>query len=156
MLHKLEPINGLSISSYTKRPLVEKTKQQLTRLTMRMHSIFQKAHSIELAKVSKTTQHLQYEIFHLVGEINISNSAIMKRELLNIASNHKSILLDFTNLTFIDSSGIATLIESFNITDASGLKMAIVGAKDLPLRMLKLTQLDKVFTLFDSIQDVKI
>ncbi|MFB0980347.1 MAG: STAS domain-containing protein [Alteromonadaceae bacterium] len=103
--------------------------QQLARLTMRMHSVFQKAHSIGLAKVLKTTQHVQYENFHSVGEINTSNSAIMKRELLNTVSHHKSILLDFTNLTYIDSSGIATLIESFNITDTFGLKLTIVGAK---------------------------
>jgi anti-sigma B factor antagonist len=156
MLQKLESINGISILCDTKVALVEKSIQLLTRLTMRMLSIFYKANSNELAKIPENTQHLQYEVFHLVGEININNSALMKSELLKIIDNQKSILLDFTKLKFIDSSGIATLIESFNITADSGLKLAIVGANNLPLKMLELTQLDKVFTLFDSIQDVKI
>jgi len=155
MLQQLKPINGVSISNYTEVALIEKSLQLFSRITFRMLSIFHKANSIEFAKATNNTQHLQYEIFHLVGEININNSALMKRDLLNVISNQKSILLDFTKLNYIDSSGIATLIESLNITTASGLKLAIVGANNLPMKMLELTQLDKVFTLFDSIQDVK-
>ena len=75
---------------------------------------------------------------------------------MNALVNEKSIILDFTQLNFIDSSGIATLVESLNITHASGLKLAIVGARNLPLKMLELTKLDKVFTLFNSIGDIKI
>ncbi|MFT5294734.1 MAG: anti-sigma B factor antagonist [Colwellia sp.] len=156
MLNKLEPINGISIYSYTRVALVEKILQLLTRLSINLLSFFYKGNSIELTEVSDNTQHLQYEIIHLVGEININNSALMKRELLKVISQQKSIILDFTKLNFIDSSGIATLIESFNITTASDLKLAIVGANDLPLKMLELTQLDKVFTLFDAIQDIKV
>ena len=156
MLDKLEPMNGISILCDTKVALVEKSIQLLTRLTMSMLTIFDKANLNELVKEPEKTQYFEYEVFHLVGEININNSALMKSELLKIIDNQKSILLDFTKLNFIDSSGIATLIESFNITADSGLKLAIVGANNLPLKMLELTQLDKVFTLFDSIQDVKI
>ena len=156
MIHKLETINGISISGFTKMALIEKASQQLSHLTTRILSIFYKSDSCELSTISSNTQHLQYEVFHLEGEVNINNSALMKKELLSILVKQKSIILDFTKLNFIDSSGIATLIESFNITADSGLKLAIVGANNLPLKMLELTQLDKVFTLFDSIQDVKI
>jgi anti-sigma B factor antagonist len=156
MLDKLEPINGVSIYCYTRVALAEKVLQLLTRLSISVLSFFYKGNSIELTEVSGNTQHLQYEIIHLVGEININNSALMKRELLKVISHQKSILLDFTNLNFIDSSGIATLIESFNITTTSDLKLAIIGANDLPLKMLELTKLDKVFPLFDSIQDVNL
>jgi anti-sigma B factor antagonist len=156
MLNKLEPINVLSIYNYTKVALVEKTLQLLTRLSINVLPFVYKGNSMALTEVSDNTQHLQYEIIHLVGEINFKNSAVMKKQLLEVISDQKSVLLDFTKLNFIDSSGIATLIETFNITAASGLKLSIVGAKNLPLKMLELTQLNKVFTLFDSIQDVKI
>lgn len=156
MLHKLETANGISISYFSKMPLIEKAFQHLARLTIGVLSVFDKQSSRELTKISSNTQHLQYEVFHLVGEVNINNSALMKKELLNTLTNHKSIILDFTKLDYIDSSGIATLIESLNITNTSGLKLAIVGAKNLPLRMLELTKLDKVFTLFNSIQDIKL
>jgi anti-sigma B factor antagonist len=147
MLHKLEAANGAPISYDTKPGLIEKTLQKMSRLPIKIFSIFYKANSKKIAKVSDNTHHLQYEIYHLVGEININNAALMKRELLKIVSNHKSILLDFSKLNFIDSSGIAIIIESFNLTDMSGLKLTIVGAKELPLKMLELTQLDKVFNL---------
>lgn len=156
MLHKLTTVNGISIPCFSKIALVEQTLQQFTRLTLGVLSIFHKKNSSELSKVSHKIQYLQYEVFHLVGDVNINNSALMKKELLNALVNEKSIILDFTQLDFIDSSGIATLVESLNITHASGLKLAIVGARNLPLKMLELTKLDKVFTLFNSIGDIKI
>ncbi len=88
--------------------------------------------------------------------MNISNSTLVKKELLKIILNKKSILLDFTKLNFIDSSGIATLVESFHKANALGLKFVIVGANNLPLKMLELSQLDKVFKLFNAIHDVKL
>ena len=91
MLEKLEPINRISIYNYTRVALVEKTLQLLTRLSINVLSFFYKGNSIELTEVSDNTQHLQYEIIHLVGEININNSALMKRELLKVIS-HKSRL----------------------------------------------------------------
>ena len=156
MVHKLETVNGFSIVYLSKSSLIDKTFHQLARLTMAIFSIFKKDNSSELSKISSNTQHLQYEVFHLVGEVTFNNSALMKKELLKILDNQKSVILDFTKLDFIDSSGIATIIESLNIIRASGLKLAIVGARNLPLKMLELTKLDKVFTLFNSIQDIKI
>jgi len=156
MLQKLETANGISMYCLSKMTLIENISQQLTRLTIGILSIFDGNNSIVSAKVSRNTQHLEYEVFHLVGEVNIHNSAYMKQELLDTLLKQKSIIVDFTKLDFIDSSGIATLIESLSIIHASGLKLAIVGANNLPLKMLELTKLDKVFTLFNSIQDIKI
>ena len=156
MLHKLQTVNGISIPCHSKTPLIDKIINQLARLIMEIFSRFKKNNSSELSKISNNTQHLQYEVYHLVGEVNIKNSALMKKELLKILGSQKSVILDFTKLDFIDSSGIATLIESLNITHASGLKLAIVGARNLPLKMLELTKLDKVFTLFNSLHDIKI
>ncbi len=156
MLHKLETVNGISIPYFSKMHLIEKAFQHLARLTIGVLSIFDKKSSIDSTTILSNTQHLQYEVFHLVGEVNINNSALMKKELLDTLTNHKSIILDFTKLDYIDSSGIAALIESLDFTHASGLKLAIVGAANLPLRMLELTKLDKVFRLFNSIQDIKL
>ena len=102
----------------------------------------------------KASQHLQFEILHFDGDVNMSNSTTLKKQLFKIVSNNKSILLDMTKLNFIDSSGIATLIEGFHKAQSSGLKFVIVGASNLPLKMLELSKLDQVFTLVNSIQDI--
>jgi len=156
MFHKLETVNGISTSYFSKMYLIEKTFQHFVRLIIGILSIFDKNSSVDSTTISSNTQHLQYEVFHFVGEVNINNSALMKKELLNSLTNQKSIILDFTKLDYIDSSGIASLIESLNFSHVSGLKLVIVGATSLPLRMLELTKLDKVFTLFNSIQDIKL
>ena len=62
MLEKLEPINGVSIYGTARVALVEKTIQLLTRLSIRMLSLFYKGNSTKLSEVAGNTQHLQYEI----------------------------------------------------------------------------------------------
>ncbi|NQZ79988.1 MAG: STAS domain-containing protein [Colwellia sp.] len=155
MQYKLESINSASIYSSTRIVIIEDVLQQLTRITKTIKSVFHKDSSSESTKLSNPSQHLQYEIFRFDGEVNMSNSITLKKQLFNIISNKKSILLDMTKLNFIDSSGIATLIEGLHKAQSSGLKFVIVGASNLPLKMLELSQLDKVFTLFNSIQEVK-
>ena len=72
MQYKLEPVNGASISCDTGIVLIEKALQQLTRLTNAMLSIFYKTHSTELVTVANHTQHLQFEVLHLQGDVNLS------------------------------------------------------------------------------------
>ena len=156
MQYKLESINGASIYSYTRIAIIEDVLQQLTRLIKTIRSVFNKTSTSESTKLSNHSQHLQYQILRFDGEVNMSNSTILKQQLFTIISNKQSILLDMTKLNFIDSSGIATLIEGLHKAQSSGLRFVIVGASNLPLKMLELSQLDKVFTLFNSIQDVKL
>ena len=155
MQYNLEPVNGISIFSYTKVTFIEDVLLQLTPLIKTIRSALHKNSSDKLTKTSNASQHLQYEVLHFDGEVNMSNSTTLKKQIFNIISDKKSILLDMTKLNFIDSSGIATLIEGLHKAQSLGLKFVIVGASNLPLKMLELSQLDKVFTLFSSIQEVK-
>jgi len=151
MQYKLESANGTATFCYSIKELFEDAALQVTRLTKSILSVF---HNNESNSLVTASEHLQYEVLHFDGEVNISNSILMKEKLFKSINNSKSILLDMTKLNFIDSSGIATLIEGFHKAQSSGLKFVIVGASNLPLKMLELSKLDQVFTLVNSIQDI--
>jgi anti-sigma B factor antagonist len=153
MYYKLTAINDISFSLCRKIHFIE---EQLLHIFHLATTYICKSRSTQVHNTASCTQHLQYEIMYLDGEINMSNSTRMKKEILKIISNKKSILLDFTKLHFIDSSGIATLIETLHKANALGLNFVIVGANNLPLKMLELSQLDNVFKLFNSIHEVKL
>ena len=102
-----------------------------------------------------TSEHLHYRVLHLRGEVDLNNSTRLRDEVLSILESGRSLLVDFTALTYIDSSGIATLVEGLNISRGRDLEFAIVGASGSPLQVLQLTRLDQVFPLVTALDDIK-
>ncbi|PCJ46428.1 MAG: anti-anti-sigma factor [Gammaproteobacteria bacterium] len=100
------------------------------------------------------SEHLHYKLLHLTGEVDLSNSSEVRTCLLDILNNGHSVVVNFSDLDYIDSSGIATLVEGLNIAKKSNLELLIVAANGAPKQVLELTRLDQVFTLIDSIDEI--
>ncbi len=92
----------------------------------------------------------RFKVVKLSGEVDLHNSRDVKKLLLGHLEELAHILVDFTELEYIDSSGMATLVEAFNLSKTKKLDFHIVGAKDAPLQVLKLTRLDSIFSLLES------
>jgi anti-sigma B factor antagonist len=101
------------------------------------------------------SEHLHYKLLHLTGEVDLSNSPEVRKCLLDILNAGQSVIVDFSGLDYIDSSGIATLVEGLNIAKKSNLKLMIACANGAPKQVLELTRLDQVFTLVGSIDEIK-
>jgi len=101
------------------------------------------------------TDHLHYKLLHLTGEVDLSNSSEVRTCLLNILKKGHSVIVDFSELQYIDSSGMATLVEGLNIANKSDLTLVIAAAKGAPKQVLELTRLNQVFTMVDSVADIK-
>ena len=101
------------------------------------------------------SEHLHYKVLHLTGEIDLSNSSEVRRCLLDIINQGNSVVVDFSDLTYIDSSGMATLVEGLNMAKKKALSLMIASANGAPLQVLELTRLNQVFSLVDSVSDVK-
>lgn len=92
----------------------------------------------------------RFTVVKLSGEVDLHNSRDVKKLLLNHLEQLAHILVDFSELDYIDSSGMATLVEAFNLSKSKQLDFHIVGAKDAPLQVLKLTRLDSIFSLIET------
>lgn len=103
--------------------------------------------------VQKT--HLHYQLLALTGEVDLHNSPQVRKQLLAIIKSASSVIVDFSDLTYIDSSGIATLVEAFNLAKNEQLTLTIIGAKGAPLQVLELTHLNKVFPMLNSLDEIK-
>lgn len=95
-----------------------------------------------------------YKVIKLIGEVDLHNSREVKRTLLDHLDDAIHIVVDFSELGYIDSSGMATLVEAFNTAKSKELEFHIVGAKDAPLQVLQLTRLDSVFSMAETIEQV--
>lgn len=101
------------------------------------------------------SDHLHYKVLHLTGEVDLSNSSKVRRCLLDILDNGLSVIVDFSALTYIDSSGMATLVEGLNTANKKNLTLTIVEANGAPLQVLELTRLNQVFKIVGSLEDIK-
>jgi len=101
------------------------------------------------------TKHLHYEVLALTGEVDLHNSPQVRKQLLATLKKGRSVLVDFSELSYIDSSGIATLVEAFNYAKNNELTLTIIAATAAPLQVLELTNLNKVFLMVNSLDDIR-
>jgi anti-sigma B factor antagonist len=64
-----------------------------------------------------------------------------------VAEGAKKLVLDVSQVTFADSSGLGMLVQSFGIADRSGCKLRIAGANEKLRSMLHVTRMDSVLSL---------
>ncbi|MFZ9737770.1 MAG: sugar transferase [Prochlorotrichaceae cyanobacterium] len=70
------------------------------------------------------------------------------QELFQVnAGQVQLLLLDFTNTTFMDSSGIGALVNCRKLTEAEGAKLRLINVPTQVRMVLSLTNLDEVFDI---------
>lgn len=87
------------------------------------------------------------------GELNLKVSAEMRKTLLDSVAQRRDVLVDLSSVRWIDSSGMANLVEAFQRARQSGLGFALVGAHESVVQTLTMANLDKVFNMVDSVAD---
>lgn len=62
----------------------------------------------------------------------------------------KHILIDFQDVTFMDSSGLGALVLALKTARSSKVKMSICAINDQVKMLFELTSMDRVFELHES------
>jgi anti-sigma B factor antagonist len=88
-------------------------------------------------------------ILALEGDIDLHRSPEVKETLEPlIAEKIPRILLDFSKVSYIDSSGLATMIETLQRVQNYGGKFAMFGLRDSVRTVFEIARLDQIFPLF--------
>lgn len=88
-----------------------------------------------------------YSIVLLTGDVDLSCSPEARKAILaSLAQGHPT-LVDLSAVTYIDSSGIASLVEGFQTAKKNGLRFGLIGVSDAAMSVLELARLDKVFPI---------
>ena len=90
-------------------------------------------------------------IFELNGEVDLETSPQLRQALLEKVNEGKSVVVGMADVAYIDSSGIASLVEAYQTGRRSNSGFALAAVSDSALRVLQLARLDKVFTIHDTI-----
>lgn len=93
----------------------------------------------------------RFDVLELNGEIDLHFSPQLREHILASLKNGQALLIDMANVSYIDSSGIASLVEGFQTAKSSNLHYGLLSISDPALQVLTLTRLDQVFSLYDDI-----
>ncbi|HVJ43533.1 MAG TPA: STAS domain-containing protein [Dongiaceae bacterium] len=88
-----------------------------------------------------------YIVIALDGEIDLETAPAVRKALLENLKKGRNLLIDLAKVSYIDSSGIASLVEGLQVARKQGNDLALVSVSQRAHRVLELARLDKVFTL---------
>jgi anti-sigma B factor antagonist len=86
------------------------------------------------------------KIVNLNGRVNFDSSPALRYCLLAMLQGLQSVVVDLTRVSYIDSSGIATLIEGLKIAHNRQIRFCLNGLEG---RLLHLFEVTGVLALFE-------
>jgi anti-sigma B factor antagonist len=89
----------------------------------------------------------------LEGDIDLEGSPAARKVLLEAVALGQPVYVDLSGVSYIDSSGIASLVEALQRARHGGTGFALASVSDSARRVLELARLDRVFTIHASLDD---
>ncbi|HZL38180.1 MAG TPA: anti-sigma factor antagonist [Tepidisphaeraceae bacterium] len=86
------------------------------------------------------------------GEVDLHNSPELRTEILDLIEKHspKRLVLNLTEVPYMDSSAFAVLVESLRRLRAVGGKVCLVGLQPRVRGLLEISRLQTIFTVAES------
>lgn len=81
------------------------------------------------------------------------SSPIARKVLLDLVKTGASVAVDLAAVTYMDSSGVATLVEALQNAKKLGQGFVLAAPTGSVLGVIKLARLDKVFRIVGSIAE---
>ena len=91
------------------------------------------------------------DIFVLEGEIDLHYAPVLRSLLQGkVAARNAALVLDLSGVSFIDSSGLAAMIEYFRDASEYGGVLCLAGMNETLVTIFEIVRLDKVIPIFGS------
>ena len=71
----------------------------------------------------------------------------------SIVNGVDTILVDFSNVTFMDSSGLGALVKAFKTLQAADVRLFLCSINEQIEMLFELTSMDDYFTIFSDRQE---
>lgn len=85
------------------------------------------------------------------GEIDLHNSPQLRKTLQDLTKeNQPNLLIDLESVSYMDSSGLATLVEVFQSIQKQGKKLALSSPVDTVKNIFTITRLDEIFSIYPT------
>ncbi|MEH2348275.1 MAG: STAS domain-containing protein [Nostoc sp.] len=93
----------------------------------------------------------QVKVIKLNGNLNATTSQEFRQNITDILEGGaRIVLVDFKDVTFMDSSGLGALVLAFKTLRAADTKLVLCSINEQVRILFELTNMDKVFEIFPN------
>jgi len=90
-------------------------------------------------------------VLELAGDIDLHRSVELRECLLEIMQKKpKTLVINLSQVGFMDSSGLATLVEAMQLSRRYGGGIKLVGVQQRVRSILEISRLDSIFPMFEN------
>ena len=86
-------------------------------------------------------------IVYASGAIDLSNSHELRKTILAALKTDQKVIVDLSAVSYIDSSGIASLVEGLQFSKSHNKEFSLTNPSTQVKAIMELARLDKVFTI---------
>src|SRR5688500_3660576 len=108
--------------------------------------------------VFKCVKQIRWEgtaaIVELAGEVDMHHTpAVHKALLATCEKKPQQLVIDMTDVSYLDSSGIGVLVEVFRRVNAYGGRFKLCGVAQRVRSVFEITRLDKFFKMYPTVAE---
>ena len=90
-------------------------------------------------------------VVHLKGEVDLNVSPTLRTELSDLTATKASVIvIEMSNVPYIDSSGVATLVECLQRVSRYKGSLRLCNLTNRARGVFEISRLDTVFSIFDT------
>jgi anti-sigma B factor antagonist len=88
----------------------------------------------------------------VTGRLVIESSPGFRASLMKAIgkATNAVLVIDLSALSYLDTSGVATLLEAARIASAQGVRLRVIGLSGEPSMLAQITELDAIFRAYGS------
>ena len=103
------------------------------------------ANSVPAPKLDSTVESTRSEtIVHCTGRITSDTRESLKTTVKPLISESKTVVLDLTNVSFIDSSGLGTIVGLYVSAKAANCELRLINLNQRLKELFSITRLGEV------------
>src|ERR1700674_1180730 len=97
-------------------------------------------------------RHDKVTIFDLTGDIDFANSRELRQSVLHEIRENRPlrVVVNLSKVRYIDSSGVASLVEGLKASRDLGLRFILFGLSPSARGVLQLSRLLRIFEVYDN------
>ncbi|GJM17793.1 MAG: putative anti-sigma factor antagonist [Phycisphaeraceae bacterium] len=86
------------------------------------------------------------------GDVDMSRSPVLRQSLRDVQGGSPArVVVNLSDVDYMDSSGLATLVEAMRAAKGANTKMILCGMNDKVRAIFEIARLHHFFTIVDSV-----
>ncbi|HEY9476300.1 MAG TPA: STAS domain-containing protein [Mycobacteriales bacterium] len=95
-----------------------------------------------------------YTVLEVAGEVDVYTAPTLRDRIADLLdAGQRRLVVNLTSVEFIDSTGLGVLVGSLNKARELGGSLDLVCPQERVLKLLRITGLDDVFSVYRTVDD---